>query len=1039
MRKNIFPAAFAAALFLIPACSRIETDQPVAVPEQTGTVLTVGFAEAAPGSETRTHMGSQEGTEIPVYWSDGDKVSCNGTASAALADLPEASTSAKFTFTPEVSTPYHVYYPADNVSALDYTKVTLPAQQTYKAGGFADNMNPMAGYSAGGAAIELYHLCAVVKLSLKKDTAELADADRIASVSFSGRDGEQVSGEFTVDYQAHTLTPKAAADRTDGDKTVEVMPSASIALSTDTAVEFYLAVPPGTYSQGFVVRVQDINGHYMEKKSTTSQTLAAGDVLTMPEFRFKPNATDAGITISNVQELIDFAIAYNNNDYGTAGGGTTGLVATLTGDIQFDASSIAAFEATGGIGNKIGDDTNYFNGSFNGKHNGVQKYIRGYTGKVPIFAQTGGGAYINDVVFDNTCDMVFPAGHADANCAPLVGRNKGSVKNCVMNGDIILRNVETIGHNYGGLVARNFGGVIEGCTMNGDIICDVSTAIAPGATSKDWARIGGIAGTLEDGGKITGCTFDGNITLHDDTDYGGVISNQAKTYVAIGGIVGKSLHSSGNTSVSRVTDCTAGAEGTTKTAEVHGVFSPQLSGIVANADANTAISGCKNYLPLTFKSAGGRTTVTATKLGGIAAISTAAISSCTNYGPLETVFDGTTIDIGGIVGSGSGTISSCTNETGGTLTRTNKTDGAGTNRSVAMGGIVGYADKACTITGCSNKAAILSNKPSKFLDALADLGGIVGRAEGQLTVSGNCSNSGNIKINGTGADVTHARNAVGGILGCGTAAGTSIKNATNSGAIECVFATNKVNQRRSHVGGIAGVIANYAHEAVESGGTTTETVTISGLADLEISGCTNTGKINSSNFNNSSSLNLAAFGGGIVGVIIGTADSNASVQGCTSSSPENADNIYNYRGFAGGIAGYAGYTLLKDDTSSSLINGNGNNGQGSGGIVAYLSDASLDNCTFSGTINTVQNIGGLVYLMENSAMIEDGCKADGVTLTSGASGTAAAVLVSDARTGVSIGSCGVKGTLDGAAITLSSNMITTRAADVTLDDPYLLP
>ena len=75
------------------------------------------------------------------------------------------------------------------------------------------------------------------------------------------------------------------------------------------------------------------------------------------------------------------------------------------------------------------------------------------------------------------------------------------------------------------------------------------------------------------------------------------------------------------------------------------------------------------------------------------------------------------------------------------------------------------------------------------------------------------------------------------------------------------------------------------------------------------------------------------------------------------------------------------------------------------------------------------------------------CKIDGATLTDGTytdtdgdasnDATPAAVLVSNAAEGATITNCGVKGTLNGEAITLESNMITTDGG-ATVTGTYLL-
>ena len=132
-----------------------------------------------------------------------------------------------------------------------------------------------------------------------------------------------------------------------------------------------------------------------------------------------------------------------------------------------------------------------------------------------------------------------------------------------------------------------------------------------------------------------------------------------------------------------------------------------------------------------------------------------------------------------------------------------------------------------------------------------------------------------------------------------------------------------------------------------------------------------------------------------------------------------------YRGINGGIAGYAGNATLSNNTASQAINPNANV-EGNGGVVGWLVGSDMSGCTFSGSsfdpaANTLaKNFGGLAYLMDGTSSIT-GCKVDGATIKKGSVSTA--VLVNNAAAGATITNCGVKGTLDGAEITLESTMI----------------
>ena len=336
-----------AATVLLASCQK-EFQTPEIVISKGVTTLEVGLPD------TKTYLGDAvEGTH-KVYWSNDDQIAVNGEPSVALSGLPDNASSAVFTFNAVLTPPYNILYPSSIYT--DATHVTLPSVQTYEAGGFDDGMFPMAGYSASGASIQLRHLCAIVKISVKRETAEHAEArsgevdtDKIVSVRFSGNNSEKVSGVFELDYSSPALT---AASGTGDDLVVSVAKRQST--STSTAIDYYLVVPARTYSNGFTVTVKDANGHIMTKSKGSSWTPEAGKLYNMTAFEFVPAGTDTGIEIASAEDLIAFARAYNNHEFDSLGDDV--LVATLTGNISFVdsgnpdvAGSWAAFNATGGI------------------------------------------------------------------------------------------------------------------------------------------------------------------------------------------------------------------------------------------------------------------------------------------------------------------------------------------------------------------------------------------------------------------------------------------------------------------------------------------------------------------------------------------------------------------------------------------------------------------------------------------------------------------------------------------------------------------
>ena len=960
-----------AAMVLLASCTKeIQEAEPVFEPIQK-TVLTVGI-------NSKTYLGESESGSRKVYWSNGDQIAVNGTASEALANLPEDAESAQFTFNGVLNTPYNIIYPASIYA--DANHVTLPAIQTYKADGFADGMNPMAGYSADGGSISLSHLCAIVKIKVLQETTaqatargegEVPDTDNLVSVRFKGRNNEQVSGSFTIDYQYATLTgASSGAD----DKVVKVVKSQ--ATSTSTAAEYYIVVPAGTYSSGFDIIVQDKNGHIMTKSKTASWTAVAGKLYNMPEFAFVPTATELGIEISNAAELVTFAQNYNNGVYA----GKDDLVATLTADIDFsEGTANADFAATCGIGTKSGEQgttaDNYFLGVFNG--NG--KTISNYTANVPLFKYTRSATFIENVTLDNSCSFTINSPSSETNHAVLVAYNKGTVSNCASDASVIINNIQdvtTASQNYGGLVGYNKG-TVDGCSMGGNIICSQTEQTI---TAND-AKIGGIVGYQgeDEVGTINDCLFSGNITISDATTYGGITAKGK--YLYIGGILGR-----GEKAV--IISCTAGIDGTPRMIDARGTFVDAVGGIVGwiASAANSEIKGCHNYMSLSVSNNGARGDTTPCRIGGIASRSAAAINNCTNNGAISSVANATTVDLGGIVGDGAN-VSNCTNNSGGTITRSNAEATTGqTNRYMYIGGIMGIPNVAGDIIDCTNHAAVTSNILGTASGTTIDMGGILGGGgDKQMDISG-CTNDAEIKLDNDNASAAAtARNAIGGIMGNATIANTTISECSNTGKVWCNY-----NAEGSYgptcVGGIIG------HAAADFSITNCSNLVSSGSMIL----CQNAGEATAT------TIDL----GGVVGWAEGKATISGKKEGATATNTQeikmdndNASAVAIARTSLGGIIGYS--SEAESNVTSCSNSGKiwiNNNTAGSyglmsiGGTIGHTSAAStVEDCSNSGeilcqnpgaAISAYVDLGGIVGCAE-AAITISGTTAD-ATLNSGA-------------------------------------------------------
>lgn len=990
---------------------------------------------------TKTYMGDLSAGVHKVYWSNGDMIAVNGTASDALDGLADNTATAEFTFASAPTAPFNAVYPASIYT--DASHVTLPTTQTYKSGNFADGMNPMAGYSAGGDALTMSHLCAIVKVSVKRSSSDPADEDKLLAVRFKGRNSEQVCGLFEIDYENATLTGESSAAE---DKEVRVIQS--LETSTSTAAVYYVVVPAGTYSNGFDVTVQDAKGHIQTKSVTSSKALEAGHLYNMPEFEFVPTGTELGITISSAQDMIDFATAYNNKEYDALG---SALVASLTTDITFDATSSAAFNATGGIGLKegFGDAEDYY---FNGYFFGNNHSISGLDATVPIFKAAGGAAHIKDFTIEDDCTFTFThpnTGEFDFGAA--VGYLKGELNNVSVDADVALAAGDIAQVTaLGGITGRITEGKVIDCSYSGNISVPDDFSVSAKKT-----YLGGISGTITNtNGKVLDSTFEGTI------DFAGKVSSSDKTnpYLMIGGIIGSSVGTVSNCNTlatntktitmdnskdytasiqnhsrlayhiaqggivgmngGTVSDCTNGAsiknyilsngvkDGTASDSNSRYY---DLGGIVGLNLADAIITGCSNNALIES-----RCTPRIQKIGGVVGYNKGEVSSCNNTAEGDIYITTTNIspysvrvgEIGGVIGNHGGTVASDIQNAGDIhLDRTENAAGV----EMKMGGVIGLATSAIDGGGSkniSNTGAILNDyNGTTVTTAGLRFGGVVGSAQASVQ---NVTNSGSVTYKTTSTNIV-SKLSMGGIVGELRGAGDAQVSGCQNGGEVFFNVANNAAHTDNYVGGIIGktienivdevsyptnlTISNCTNTGYIHGGNSSKqngtTLYVGGIiAYLDgvssISDCVNNGTLWNNQFNNTNTKVGSTFEGGIAGFVIGTEDDRITITNVENDVDDGATVTGPRRGYSGGAVGYAEYADITNATNKNSYGGG--SGYWIGGIGGWIVNSTISNSTYSGTSiesSQIQGAGGIVCVLDAGSTL-DNCSSHLASITHGA-------------------------------------------------------
>lgn len=927
--KNIFKTVAAFAAVVLAGCTT-DFNEEIVAPQGGKTTVTIGLPES------RTTLGELVEGKRKVYWTDGDMIVINGVTSAPTEINEENAGVATFEFDAVLTHPYSVFYPAELWK--NNSTITLPAVQTYTAGSFAEDSAPMACYTEG-AAPTLHHLAAVVRLSVKNSAEEGADNHNINRIEFRGNNGEQVSGDFSIDYATTALTGVSTAE---ADKVVAASYRRNLG---EGVVDFFVVVPAREYANGFTVRVIDELGHYMDLKSG-AVTLAKGEIKAMPEFAFAPTGTtvDTEIAIASAADWNAFAKAHNEGTYeGQI------LSVKITSDLVFD------------------DDTNDGFVSieeFSGVIDGGNKAFKNLKANDALFG-TLTYAEVKDLILDSSSSFLFEnivfGDNLYAASLALNTYNSTSLTNCINKANVIVSGCTTpeaaspVMH-VGGLVARtdatstltscqNFGkvettntnsvklvaqigemrhgglvgynrGLIEACVNEGEVIS---------AFNVGRKGVGGIIGRGTGTGVVKGCTNKGTITEASTRAGAGV--NDHNRWVHVGGIAGMIAGSmTNNTNEGAISS-------TTNVKILH------IGGILGrvNGDNSVVMTGNSNKGVIIHNGESRQTYI-----GGLIG------SSDGNRIP--------ELDLNGGVFSGSITVGNLEKSASQTL--------------VCVGGVIGRYDnttaplvvKNATVTG----NITLENIKDTSLFKSGQLGGVVGYAHA-LTIS-DCNANGDVAITVNRSKSGSSPIWIGGVVG-GIMSGNS--SITNCHATKLVktwnynnfpffgMASDVVSTYTANL--TAGILGGYGYDKSIEAGT------------IAISNCSFSGDL----------VNYRGMGAGIAGYIV-----NGTVSNCSVPGDLYADSAHQYN-YVGGIVGGAENSNISDSWCKSTITvkSGGSMWAHAGGVAAFLIyNSSIKNCAYYGNISvgtsgTNEYCGGIVGEVvndtANSPVVVENCKLGG--------------------------------------------------------------
>ena len=235
-----------------------------------------------------------------VLWNTGDAVSAffSGTSNAKyLYDGDDAVANATLGLSAngvagiELGKSYAVYpYHADNASVLDggveKLQVNFPAVQNYAANSFGRGANVMvaAGETADDTDFRFRNACGYLVIKLYGENIT------VKSIELTALGGEKIAGKGLI-TASHGEAPVVAMTD-EGSSTITLNcgdAGVEIGTSAESATEFWFAMPPVTFEEGFKIHVIPAKGLAFEMQTSKKVEITRNEIQPMVALPYTPN------------------------------------------------------------------------------------------------------------------------------------------------------------------------------------------------------------------------------------------------------------------------------------------------------------------------------------------------------------------------------------------------------------------------------------------------------------------------------------------------------------------------------------------------------------------------------------------------------------------------------------------------------------------------------------------------------------------------------------------------------------------------------
>ena len=160
--------------------------------------------------------------------------------------------------------------------------LTLPAEQSYKEHSFGIGANTMVAVS-DNELLAFKNVCGYLSLRFYGDNVS------VSRITLQGGNSEKIAGKATIEVGIGSLPAVTMADGATETISIVCEPAVKLGTSSSDFTEFWLVIPPLTFTKGFTVTVTDNLGGTFEASTSNSLTISRNTLDLMSPLMVVPN------------------------------------------------------------------------------------------------------------------------------------------------------------------------------------------------------------------------------------------------------------------------------------------------------------------------------------------------------------------------------------------------------------------------------------------------------------------------------------------------------------------------------------------------------------------------------------------------------------------------------------------------------------------------------------------------------------------------------------------------------------------------------